>query len=174
MWYKTRKIIISQTDSENISEPLSVFHGTSHDYEGVPSIPKRGQHGPFVFVTEDEDTAKYFARGDNGRVLSLHANIQNPFSPNDIIQHPFILKQIAEWANNGGYLFRRDWTADLQNPDFYKLIKSINSSSDDSWLLENSKIKRYLKSKGYDAIQLSERGVPTYAVFDSKQLSNKQ
>ena len=163
MWYK---------QAQENTDPLRVYHGTSKEYEGVPAVPKRGQFGPFVFVSEHPETADNFARGDNRRVLTMDANVRNPFDPKDVLQHPAILKYMASWANGAGYQGRRDWTPDLNNPGFRHLAESVaNNSGDDAWLLESSTVKRYLKSRGYDAIKLWENGRPTYAIFDSAQLS---
>jgi hypothetical protein len=60
----------------------------------------------------------------------------------------------------------------LNDPKFKKFVDDVaNHNGNDSWVLESGAVKKYLKSKGYDAMILRENGTTTYAVFGSDQLS---
>jgi len=117
----------SKVVDEN-GEPLVVYHGTTFDFnEFKKDKPTIGAYGQGIYFSSSKSFASDYARGDNGRVLSIFLNIRKTFViNNDVMPKGYENYSTEKMLDNKGV--SRDFTKNIVGK--YDGVKAIDGYGD--------------------------------------------
>ena len=97
-------------------EPLVVYHGTTHDFTIFKlEKPMVAAYGQGFYFTNDKGFASNYARGENGKILSIFLNIRKVFEINND-ELPSGYEKYSDMEYNKGK--SRDFTSRLLQEDY--------------------------------------------------------
>ena len=117
----------SKVVDEN-GEPLVVYHGTTFDFnEFKKDKPTIGAYGQGLYFSSSKSFASDYARGDNGKVLSIFLNIRKTFViNNDVMPKGYENYSTEKMLDNKGV--SRDFTKNIVGK--YDGVKAIDRYGD--------------------------------------------
>lgn len=152
--------------------PIKVYHITPSEVEGKVPFREFKPNINAIFVTPDKKFTEVFREenpnleGSPAYTFEMYTNIKKPFDPTNE-QHMKLL------STKGKEFFDGSKTG-LSFEEAVKAVKSgIEDMPIDTWqAMELPGIRETVKSLGFDAIKLTDRGYDTYMLFDPKQLKS--
>jgi 8-oxo-dGTP pyrophosphatase MutT (NUDIX family)/ribosomal protein S18 acetylase RimI-like enzyme len=124
----------SKVVDEN-GEPLVVYHGTNNDFTIFKlEKPTTAAYGQGFYFTNDKKFASNYARGQNGKILSLFLKIKNVFEIYED-ELPSGYEKYSEMLNNKG--LSRDFTNKLVS-NGYNGVYAKNRYNEDELVVFNS------------------------------------
>lgn len=180
-WYNALSEAAGKEDKLPVNSPTA-YHGTPFDYEGTPKTDGLGAH-----FTPDKSVAGQIA-GNGGKIIQANLGIRNPLrvedfggshtnaegTIRDFVKKGVLPKSFLDGVDDGALHTRSEQiVGDIGNLQGSELAKRRTDAFNQANQEELTKVKNYLKSKGYDGLVYKnkvEGGGDSYVAFDPKQI----